>query len=1033
MNVIYARADAIRGTHSRDAAHHARVKSFASLPRRRLLLALISVLGAGTPLYSLRAMDFHVNGHQIILSGDVHYSDGYILADLMARLKAQGRTIDTLVMRNSNGGAVLGGYDIADIARRNQLKTVASGYCISACSMMFVGGVERAFDAGPNKDVVDQQNIQIHGMARNGKYVTSDRTTDFYWHFVNAIAGGDLTQTDPALLDKAFSSTTLALLWDPTYGKNPSVYWGKQGTNEYEAFPQDDVYTTKFITQHTPESTTDAITLTGQSLSGNINPNFYNPYDPHAKRVGITNRLYTMFYGPLLVTSPPSGDLTKTSQFVDLELAAYDSLSPSARKAALTKLILDAQFSQAETAKYLAIINEDSDKPLVDTQGISIDDAWDIMHLVNSPWTLSSGERVAMGALQLTDSALHLHGGTVDIANIRLDGKSVLDGEGQIGEGTLWAKIRFSDDAVLRPSGRGIDWVGNPRLEDRATLSLDISASQAKQPALLRFGLFDGDSYTSTSGLSIRSKAAQLGLRIAPGFYRSGETYALVGYTANFSERLDAATQAGKAPDYTDIVFNRFTHVVRTDAQGSPLAGYDIDPTAQDTQQSAFHPFENSLVTYHVRQSGNGISLVVDDAFLDNRKFCGLAGCGLGMALSHASQQGDTPLAPLLGALQFSTTTQAAQAREQLEGAGYAAQRSASLNLINDFNQTVNLHLLSTDHRAEQVANVAVAMAVPIGLGRPGRSIDAAGMLRYLVAPDDSIAGASSGPPSGPILWGRLFGYRARLDGQGEVSALRQNSTGLIFGLDQRADEHLTWGGSLGYGKLSTEGAGSGFRGRTRAVDARLYLNYASERHYVNLLGGLTHLSTSVTRKVDLSASQLPFVANARARDTGTALSLHFEHGWTLRDRHGWTWQPILPAMDLVRLPAVNVRDRATDPAIALKVQAKKVLDARLGMGVQVAKTFDLASGMAIAPHARVVLQHAFRDHAGYFTNSFANDAQGVPFAVRGPDTGLNHAQVNLGVTAHHSNRLAVLADYIGDFTRHSRDQGVALGVQYRW
>ena len=111
----------------------------------KLLAAMTaSALGTLGATPSAQAMDFHVNGHQIILSGDVTRADGFVLADLLSRLQAQGRTIDTLVMRNSNGGSVVGGYDIAELARRQHLKTVASGYCISACSMMFVSAVLRS-------------------------------------------------------------------------------------------------------------------------------------------------------------------------------------------------------------------------------------------------------------------------------------------------------------------------------------------------------------------------------------------------------------------------------------------------------------------------------------------------------------------------------------------------------------------------------------------------------------------------------------------------------------------------------------------------------------------------------------------------------------------------------------------------------------------------------------------------------------------------------------------------------------------------
>jgi hypothetical protein len=69
-------------------------------------------------------------------------------------------------------------------------------------------------------------------------------------------------------------------------------------------------------------------------------------------------------------------------------------------------------------------------------------------------------------------------------------------------------------------------------------------------------------------------------------------------------------------------VIGRFIHLVRADAQGRPIVGYTIDPTAKEAQQSAFHPFADSVVSYHLKQGDNGISLAVDNTFLHNPAFC---------------------------------------------------------------------------------------------------------------------------------------------------------------------------------------------------------------------------------------------------------------------------------------------------------------------------------------------------------------------------------------------------------------------------
>jgi|GEM_PF-1002804 len=1029
----------------------------------KLLLAVLGVLSMEGLAPHARAMDMHVHGNQVFLSGDVVFSDGYVLADYLARLRAQGRTIDTLVMRNSNGGSVAGGYDIGDLARRQGLKTVVSGYCISACTMMFAGGAVRAFsnlDQPNPADIGTGHFLGIHGMtAGDGKsYADSSRPTPFYQYFLKAIANGNLGATDAQLLDDAFSDhgSAYARLFDPAAGVNPSVFWCHPdcaNPKQYKAYPKDDAYNTGFVTQRTPETTTDAVTLTGQTLSGNINPNYANKYDPAAKKMDTTLVGWLANWN-LLGAYLPKGSAPVLSNvpylidLVDQERSVYNAMSPADRVKALTQGLNavyndPSQYDPEEAKSQRADPNSDFNKairafvkysnaPLINTSGISTGDSFGFMTLVNSQWTLPAGIHTAMDALVMRDSSLRLRGGVIDIPVNTLAGRSMVEGEGRLGESQLWARMNFMDSAVLHPTGKGIDWIGNPRLNDRSALAFDITPNQAGQPAFLRFGLYDGGSYTSTSGLSIRSKTAQLALHVTPGFYRAAESYALVAYSSDFSSQLQQAVKNGKAPADVSIVINRFAHLVRADAQGQPVAGYDVDPA-----KDAFHPFDDSLISFRVSQRNDGISLSANEAFLNNQTFCNRASCGLGTVLSNASMQSGSAQAALLGALQFSSNAQAAQARQQIEGAGYAAQRTALLYLVNDFGTALTQHLRSTDRAAERQGTAAIAAAMPLNSGGPGHTVDTAGMLNYLVGSDDSTAKPEQ-PASDVNLWGRVFGHYGHLSGQDRMSAWRQDSAGLVLGLDRRAGEQLTWGGAIGYGTLSVNGVGNGYRGQSNAIDGRLYLRYASDRHYLDAFAAATHLTSTATRSVDLGTSQLPFSAQAQARYAGNALSLHVEHGWTLQDQRGWIWQPILPAVDVVRLPSVDFRDQATDPGIALSVHADQVFDTRVGAGLQVAKTFTLASKDSVqpvnwTPHVRILAQRAFGNREGYFTNHFANAYEAGAFEVRGPQVGPNHLQLKLGVVAHQAGAWALLADYTGDIAAHGQDHGLSVGARYSW
>jgi hypothetical protein len=83
-----------------------------------------------------RAMEVAVVGNTLILSGPV-------VGDELVKVKdafAKTPTIDLVVLRNSWGGDAWTGYRIGELFRDKGVTTAVSGYCVSSCSRMFLGG-----------------------------------------------------------------------------------------------------------------------------------------------------------------------------------------------------------------------------------------------------------------------------------------------------------------------------------------------------------------------------------------------------------------------------------------------------------------------------------------------------------------------------------------------------------------------------------------------------------------------------------------------------------------------------------------------------------------------------------------------------------------------------------------------------------------------------------------------------------------------------------------------------------------------------
>ncbi|HED4875235.1 TPA: autotransporter outer membrane beta-barrel domain-containing protein, partial [Stenotrophomonas maltophilia] len=126
----------------------------------KLSIALAGLVGIATlgQMDDVMAMNYHVQGDRVVLSGGVTVADVVALPALLAKAQAEGRPIREVVLRTSNGGALIAGEWLQGVIRSNGLNTIVSGHCISSCSIMQSGGVER-YLAG---DLPLVDSVQIH-------------------------------------------------------------------------------------------------------------------------------------------------------------------------------------------------------------------------------------------------------------------------------------------------------------------------------------------------------------------------------------------------------------------------------------------------------------------------------------------------------------------------------------------------------------------------------------------------------------------------------------------------------------------------------------------------------------------------------------------------------------------------------------------------------------------------------------------------------------------------------------------------------
>ena len=120
--------------------------------KRRLMTSLVLLAVA----FTAQAMDVEVRGQAVLMSGPV---TGIELRVLESTLEGHP-DITTVVLKNSHGGDARSGYAVGEYIRVHKLNTALSGFCISSCSRMFLGGVQRQFS---DEQSLDKTFVGLHG------------------------------------------------------------------------------------------------------------------------------------------------------------------------------------------------------------------------------------------------------------------------------------------------------------------------------------------------------------------------------------------------------------------------------------------------------------------------------------------------------------------------------------------------------------------------------------------------------------------------------------------------------------------------------------------------------------------------------------------------------------------------------------------------------------------------------------------------------------------------------------------------------
>lgn len=964
------------------------------IKRSLLSVALSGLLVAGGMgvTGSAQAMSVHVNGDKIFLSGDVTVADIVALPALLAKAKAEGRTINEVVLRTSNGGALISGEWLQAVIRTAGLDTVVSGHCISSCSLMQSGGVDR-YMAG---DMPFVDSVQIHAASSGGRvtYAPSPRLFGIY---ARNYGGG----MDSDLLFKALFEVTqpngLLVFADPNRVNGDSVSFDPDGTGRnVETFPGQDMFNNNIMTSAEYHNPGDTLMVTSD-VSGDINAGYLR-----------TGRLLQGFVDDDFARW---NDQDWATTYINLAVSIYNASQGGPNGIGQFSLqdYLSSPSIQAQLLGKLRLGELDS-SVLGDSAGIirvangavwttSATTGADMMWVQDGAIVLQGGGLRTNELRVLRDGALIGHG---DVASVSTDVDALLDATGP-----SWREDGFSRlvvNGLLMPRGGDLTTHGYVNIQQGSTVAFDVTEAGGAAAGRLRVGgFYDGGFY---DGALVVAPGARLALNVAQGFY-----------SADYQRELI------DGPIYMAGSYRGFDQVGRLG---------DTTYSASIANGEVFRPRHNSLLSFNVHQDADGLWLTANPGFDQLDVFASAAsGNGLGQALASAANgNGHAGLRPLLGVLQFSDRDLISQQAAALSGQEHATLQLADAALVGSIGHVVGQHRFGLRNGGGEADGLAV-QAAQAASANPGMTHGSLfnQLALHLVEPGEA-SGASSGEAGrGVGIWGRGFGSHGRIDGHRGSAGMSHNIGGIVLGADTRvADDKVALGVSVAAADMSAKARdGADFHGDVRALDVGGYLDANYARGYVAASVRYTDLRHETRRGI---AGIEGLEAPLRAKYDSDALSARLEHGFSFTTKGGAVVQPLLPVVDYVRLSGARFNEGQS--AAALVGRGNSLESLRVGAGLQLFKTYDGRNGERITPHARVLWQKELNDSQARMGAAFAG-APDLVFDVASREVGEELLSWNLGVSSRASERLSVMLDYVGERRDGQTLNGVMLGLGYRF
>ncbi|MGR4893550.1 autotransporter domain-containing protein [Sphingopyxis sp. LARHCG72] len=981
----------------------------------QLLLAtsgLASVLGMPQPA---QAMDFHRSGDKIYASGTFDLGDDVKLRRMLDAADDADIVITTVVFRGSNGGAAVAGTGMGKLIRDRRLDTAVQGGCYSACTAGVVGGVGR-HDAVDDLPLFHSRYARtifgIHGSATTVQdpeeydvsvtTVSSDQSS-ILAHY-RGLLGDEIPAEAMERIDYAITHLTdsqgFLRYFVNDAGKTTTYCPGGSQATDCIPYPGVTIRSDGIINAGTLDLSDDYLWVRG-TASGNINPNFRRfSADPEAGDAPSLDEAHG-------VVRVADGGVWHMTEATGADIIAAERGG--------TIIVEPGTNAPAELVE---------DEVTLNAGFITIDLRPRFAARPTSTWiTASDGGTIDLRGGTLASDLL-----TTVVKGGRLSGFGTVASNLSVGAGGILAPEGIAVQPFLPLYQRGSASPSRVTLIDQDDVRLTLETGSetlfnvAAEVHAPNIRLIDAEVIVSRlelffvtaaygyvaerhRGRLVIAPGATATLDVRRGFFAPDARSTLVGV-----EHIEGPARANpedfQDDDPTVDVLKLFGFF-NSKISHKPIIEGSFATVRRDANDAGitfadgaiFSPRENSLLTFTLHQDAESIYMVANPAFDDTQLFGNRrSGNGLGDRLRAASYEADTPLAPLLGALQFADRDIARREGGSLRGDGHASLRLATGGFANLFATT-----LRTQVGAMRRLN--------------GANFVAEGKESAAVRDD-----------SGTRFWVAGFGQSGHIASDGAVDRMKVDSYGSLFGVSRQIGGDVDVGFAFGYGRMDgRERPGSGIDSRTRAYGGSLYGDFSYGRGHVSAQAGYHRLKNRSNRSI-IGIEGLEDLN--RATYSNDAITAGLEHGFTLNPGSKTRITAVVPTVEYMRLGGIDFAE--TGGPAALTGSAGAYESIRVGGGLEISGSMTTTGGQRFAPYARVLYKRELNDRDAILGNGFLLDPAPA-FAAASRRLGRDVIEWGTGISSPADQAVTVSLDYVAQAGKGFQSHSAKIGFNVRF